>query len=396
MQKAIKKWLGFNYQEALFISQIVPSYHRLQIWRAIQKLLTVEQVVSYNDEFLQIPAIFLQASSGYKQTELSLYQGVIFGIYNGKNVVIQFIPNDRSLVIQMFTKDDADFCHEFLNALIEESKKCSPYIGQKLNYMGGGLSFMPPVKTLLSDVILDKEICKIVNEQFIYPIKNQKNIIASGLPLKRGLLINGKPGTGKTIFGKALMNECKDTTMIVVTAKSLQYVDDIYNAFEYARDFYSHGNVPTIVFFEDIDLIGAHREINFSRNMLGELLTQLDGVEDNEGIYVIGSTNNKEILDAALSARPGRFDIVIEFGLPKMEERKKIINMYNFNLDNSILEAIAETTDGFTPAQIKEVLIKTKIFETSNNRKITPEELLTLLQYTQNIYLGIKPPTTYK
>ena len=189
---------------------------------------------------------------------------------------------------------------------------------------------------------------------------NLKNLIEyrdiykkNGLQVKRGLILAGEPGTGKTVLAKILCNQI-DWTFVWVTSKNLENAKRVAQIVELCRDL-----SPAVLFLEDIDLFGGSRESNSNPMMLGELLNQLDGVEENSDIIVIGSTNNKEVLEKALVSRPGRFDKVIDFPLPGEEERLKMLKMFSNGLlgdDVPFLEKVAKENDKKTGAQIRELV----------------------------------------
>ncbi len=195
---------------------------------------------------------------------------------------------------------------------------------------------------------------------------NLKNLIeyrdiykTNGLQVKRGLILAGEPGTGKTVLAKILCNQI-DWTFIWVTSKNLENAKRVAQIVELARDL-----SPAVLFLEDIDLFGGSRESNNNPMMLGELLNQLDGIEENTDIIVIGSTNNKEMLEKALVSRPGRFDKVIDFPLPAFEERLKMLKVFSNGLIDELfpfLERIARDYDKKTGAQVRELVNMAIIF----------------------------------
>lgn len=126
------------------------------------------------------------------------------------------------------------------------------------------------------------------------------------LPLRRGVLLHGPPGTGKTMIGRALARDA-GSTFIVVAASDIEEPADVRRVFLLARRL-----APTILFFEDLDLIGANRWGDSSRQVLGELLTCLDGIESPDGVIVVATTNDLTAIESALKERPSRFDVVLE------------------------------------------------------------------------------------
>lgn len=195
---------------------------------------------------------------------------------------------------------------------------------------------------------------------------NLKNLIEyreiykkNGLQVKRGLILAGEPGTGKTVLAKILCNTI-DWTFVWVTSKNLENAKRVAQIVELCRDL-----SPAILFLEDIDLFGGSRESNSNPMLLGELLNQLDGIEENTDIIVIGSTNNKEVLEKALVSRPGRFDKVIDFPLPEYEERLKMLKVFSNGLLDANLPFLERVAKGYTKktgAQIRELVNMAIIF----------------------------------
>jgi AAA+ superfamily predicted ATPase len=195
---------------------------------------------------------------------------------------------------------------------------------------------------------------------------NLKNLIEyrevykkNGLQVKRGLILAGEPGTGKTVLAKILCNTI-DWTFVWVTSKNLESAKRVAQIVELCRDL-----SPAVLFLEDIDLFGGSRESNHNPMLLGELLNQLDGVEENTDIIVIGSTNNKDVLEKALVSRPGRFDKVIDFPLPEETERLQMLRVFSNGLltgDLPYLDKIAHNYEGKTGAQIRELVNMAIIF----------------------------------
>ncbi|MGH7974932.1 MAG: AAA family ATPase [bacterium] len=194
---------------------------------------------------------------------------------------------------------------------------------------------------------------------------NLQNLIAyheiykkNGLQVKRGLILAGEPGTGKTVLAKILCNQI-DWTFVWVTSKNLEDAKRVAQIVELARDL-----SPSVLFLEDIDLFGGSRESSRNPMILGELMNQLDGVEENTDIIVIGSTNNKEVLEKALVSRPGRFDKVIDFPLPAYAERLQMLKIFSNGLlnDTPCLEKIAREYKKKTGAQIRELVNMAVIF----------------------------------
>ena len=189
-------------------------------------------------------------------------------------------------------------------------------------------------------------------------------------PFKRGLILKGEPGTGKTLIGKVLCNILKDVTFIWVTPEHFRRIGAVGSVCEMARSL-----APSVLFLEDVDLFGEQRERSSDKFVLGELMNQLDGIVENEYIVVIATTNRVEDLEDALRNRPGRFDRVIDIGKPDLDCRRRMLEIYlaDRNLEvkdkEGFFKMLANKTDGFTGAHMKE-LINTAIISAIDQRSV--------------------------
>ncbi len=181
----------------------------------------------------------------------------------------------------------------------------------------------------------------------------------------KNILFYGLPGTGKTMLVKALANELK-VPLYLVKATSLigEHVGDasskIHDLFKKASE-----NAPAIIFIDEIDAIALHRSFQSLRGDVSEivnsLLTEMDGIEENESVITIGATNNQDSLDLAVRSR---FEEEIEFKLPNDNERLAILenNLKTMPLDYDLdLEKIVKLTKGLSGRDIKEKILKTSL-----------------------------------
>jgi len=199
----------------------------------------------------------------------------------------------------------------------------------------------------------------------------------NGLTFKRGLILKGVPGTGKTLIGKILCATLTDVTFIWVTPGHLTESSDVKTVCEMARSL-----APAVLFLEDVDLYGGHRERE-NRSILGELMNQLDGLIANQFVVVIATTNRAEELEEALRNRPGRFDRVIEILKPDIDCRRKMLELHllglNLAIKNAVglMERLAERTDGFTGAHIRE-LVNSAVISAIDEKSLDAESKVIL------------------
>eukprot|EP00543_Licmophora_paradoxa_P004384 CAMPEP_0202441992 /NCGR_PEP_ID=MMETSP1360-20130828/1500_1 /ASSEMBLY_ACC=CAM_ASM_000848 /TAXON_ID=515479 /ORGANISM="Licmophora paradoxa, Strain CCMP2313" /LENGTH=633 /DNA_ID=CAMNT_0049057221 /DNA_START=57 /DNA_END=1961 /DNA_ORIENTATION=- len=194
-------------------------------------------------------------------------------------------------------------------------------------------------------------------EEIVEYLKDPSKFTRLGGKLPRGLLLTGPPGTGKTLLAKAIAGEAG----VPFFFSSGSQFEEVYvglgakrirELFETAKK-----KSPAIIFIDEIDAVGGTRKLKDQSALkmtLNELLVQLDGFDENNGIIVIGATNFMESLDSAL-LRPGRFDKHVSVPLPDVGGRKEILELYSkkTKLDQDVdLNVLARGTVGFSGADL--------------------------------------------
>ena len=174
------------------------------------------------------------------------------------------------------------------------------------------------------------------------------------LPYRRGLLLHGLPGTGKTLFGKVLASLNREVAFIWVTARDVATAKSVYEIFERAR-----GCRRAIMFFEDLDFYASQRSGAGRDDVLGELLIQLDGMHSNEGLFVVATTNDLAVIEPAIRDRPSRFDRTIEIAPAPEDVRLSHLHhlLAPFGVDQALLAPLGRKTEGLTGAQLQELAL---------------------------------------
>ena len=215
-------------------------------------------------------------------------------------------------------------------------------------------------------------------------LKNPEAFKDAGAKIPAGLLLEGPPGTGKTMLAKATSNEAG---VNFIYANGSQFIEvyvgvgasRVRKLFENAKK-----NKPCIIFIDEIDAVGRSRSNGFESNSeqdqtINQLLTNMDGFDKNDGIIVMGATNRADMLDKAL-VRNGRFDRKITVGLPDKIGRKQILNVHmnDKEIDKNIdMNMIHELTTGFTGAQLANLVNEACILSVRYKlRKITEKCLV--------------------
>jgi energy-coupling factor transporter ATP-binding protein EcfA2 len=204
-------------------------------------------------------------------------------------------------------------------------------------------------------IVLPGALKETIQEEVIEYAHRAEALARNGVSVKRGVLLHGPPGTGKTHLCRVLTSVLSGFTGIVLAGENLRRPS---GAFAMARKL-----APALIFFEDVDLVASDRDSNSATGVLGTLLNELDGLEQNEEVYCVFTTNRLDALEEALSQRPGRVDLILEFPLPGVDLRRRLIELYvgQASLEADV-EALVAQTEGVTPAFLRE-LMKQAVYE---------------------------------
>ena len=221
---------------------------------------------------------------------------------------------------------------------------------------------------------LDEEKEELV--EIVDFLKRPEKFTKMGAKIPKGVLLYGKPGTGKTLIAKAIAGEANVPFISMSGSEFIEMfaglgASRVRKLFEKARKL-----SPCIVFIDEIDAIGARRTSNSgaeteNNQTLNQLLVEMDGFSSEETIIVLAATNRPEMLDKAL-LRPGRFDRQITIPVPDLKGRLEILKIHSEDKrlsDNVNLESIAEDTAGFTGAELANILNESAIIATINKHE---------------------------
>lgn len=199
-----------------------------------------------------------------------------------------------------------------------------------------------------SDIVIDEAVRQMLWRNVVDLHLRRDVLKSNGVPVRRGVLLYGPPGTGRTFACRYLCGKLPETTRIIVTGIALLQVTQIFNL---ARMFQ-----PSLVVLEDVDLVFASCQVNLYSSVLGELLDQMDGLRPYEDISFILTTNAIDRMEAAIKDRPGRISQCIFFGAPKPELRKRYLLHYlrHYNSSRVELDKLVQQSEGGTQAFLKE------------------------------------------
>ena len=236
--------------------------------------------------------------------------------------------------------------------------------------------------TTFKDVAgLDEEKSELI--EIVDFLKEPKKFHEMGAKIPRGILLCGKPGTGKTLIAKAIAGEAGVPFISMSGSEFIEMfaglgASRVRKLFEKAKKI-----APCIIFIDEIDAIGSRRTSSSgaeseNNQTLNQLLVEMDGFDTNETIIVLAATNRPEMLDKAL-LRPGRFDRQITVAAPDVKGREEILKIHADNkklAENIDLKDIANDTAGFTGAELANVLNEAAIIATiKKHEKIEMQDL---------------------
>ena len=213
-------------------------------------------------------------------------------------------------------------------------------------------------------------------EEIVDFLKDPGKYTKVGARIPKGVLLEGAPGTGKTLLAKAIAGEAKVPFFSISGSDFVEMFVGV--GASRVRDLFADAkkNSPCIVFIDEIDAVARRRGTGMGgghderEQTLNQLLVEMDGFGTNEGIIVMAATNRVDILDPAI-LRPGRFDRKITVSPPDVKGREEILNVHAKNKplsDDVDLKQIAQTTAGFTGADLENLLNESAIYAAKENR----------------------------
>ena len=263
------------------------------------------------------------------------------GVLNKPGVTLDSIPLDDLLVLEVTME-------HFMNAM----KEVEPSAIREI--------FVEVPNVKWDDVGGLSDVKKLLRETVEWPLKYEKLFEYARVKPPKGILLYGPPGTGKTLIAKALATE-SGVNFVSVKGPELmnKYVGESEKGI---REVFKRAKAasPCIIFFDEIDSIASQRgggadSSGVAGRMMSQLLTEMDGVEELKGVTILGATNRKDLIDAAL-LRAGRFEFLVSIPSPDAATRAEIfaVHMKGRPVDTAMdVRSLAEASDGFSGADIE-------------------------------------------
>lgn len=279
----------------------------------------------------------------------------------------------QPLVTVQVVSDDPDHAAAVTARLRQLAVTHNVFRGQVLSFgsevFGHGqtlMQFHRRAQLSTAGLVLPAETLAAVHRQVVEVARHKQQLLAAGQHLKRGLLLYGPPGVGKTHTVRHLTSSLTDTTVIQLTGDALHLVAE---ACSVARALQ-----PSMVVIEDVDLIAEDRGMHPGQHpLLFQLLNEMDGLAEDADVVFVLTTNRADLLEPALAARPGRIDQAVELTLPDAGARRQLFELYRGDLtvDDTRLDDLLARTGGVTASFLKELLRRAAVLSAAGTSDIT-------------------------
>ena len=282
------------------------------------------------------------------------------------------IASRESIVVDVMATD-RDSAERWLRDLRSAMRERSVYRGHVISLAEEGFRDLkvkfhrlPAIER--ESIILPDGLLERIERQTLGFARHSRRLLEAGRHLKRGLLLHGAPGTGKTMTVMYLAAAMRDRTVLVMTGRNLGLIG---RSCAMARALQ-----PSIVVLEDVDLIAEERTKGGSgcaTPLLFELLNEMDGLSDDVDTLFLLTSNRPELLEPALASRPGRVDQAVEIPLPDEACRKRLFALYGSGLSLRVsdLSGFIRRTEGASPAFIRELLRRAALFAADDGGELT-------------------------
>ena len=266
------------------------------------------------------------------------------------------------------------------------AKKLREQMGGKDSLMFGGMGksnakiYVQSTKGIRFDDVAGEDEAKESLAEIVDYLHNPQKYTDVGASMPKGVLLVGPPGTGKTMLAKAVAGEANVPFFSISGSEFVEMfvgmgASKVRDLFKQAKE-----KAPCIVFIDEIDAIGKKRDNQLSSNdereqTLNQLLTEMDGFDDNNGIIILAATNRPESLDPALT-RPGRFDRRVPVELPDLAGREAILKVHAKKIktaDDVNFHTIARMASGASGAELANMINEAALRAVRNNRTVVTE-----------------------
>jgi len=315
----------------------VPSHEQrsfskdLSCWRWPLWGVAIEEIVGKGDRWQrgksiglrrESPPVFMPVQTGIGKTRMVPKDMASVLTYKNKRgeerkLVMVIEPGFQTMEVSLVGKaDQTEDAEELFGEIERWIAENNFYKGQKIDAHG---KFLDLSDVADEDLILPEKTRRDIFFNVKTMIERWSDYAQFGIPAKRGIILSGAPGNGKSLSMKVLA-KALDCTFVWATPKHVMQSEGFDTIYDLAREL-----APSVVLLEDADVYGLDRRLGGPNPLLGNLLNVLDGLVENKGVVTIVSSNYAEVLDSALSMRPGRFDVKVAVGYPGPKEAQGIL-----------------------------------------------------------------------
>jgi len=327
-----------------------------------------------HDDVLQAPVQRQRISINATDEVDCVQRGLYLLYYKGKPIIVLLSapePRYEPPQVELLARERA-LAQEAMQKLLEETAKNSVYKSKTIcieqEERGGAIRVrfqpMPPISR--ESLVLPEQLLTVIERNVLGMLRHGELLRRAGRSTRHGLLLHGPPGTGKTLMLRYLASNCPNHTVIMLNGRQAGLIRE---SCQVARML-----APSLVLLEDVDLIGEDRASNRCPVVLQDLMDEMDGLGTKAEVIFLLTTNRPEVLEPALSGRPGRIDQAVEFPLPDEDCRRRLFLLYGKGLEMSRVDLSRwiDRTRGVSPAFIEELLRKSALLAAERGERADP------------------------
>jgi cell division protease FtsH len=247
------------------------------------------------------------------------------------------------------------------------------------------------------DVVLPAGVLERVERVVIGIAEHRETLLSAGQHLRRGVLLYGPPGTGKTHTVRYLLSRLPEFTVVLLAGTSIRFISEACGLARMLQ--------PALVVLEDCDLVAESRDHAFGGGpLLFQVLNEMDGLTEEADVAFLLTTNRADLLEPALSQRPGRVDLAVEIPLPDAPGRARLLSLYGpaLQLSPEAVDEVVTMTEGTTASFAKELVRRAVLLGAENastpgdaELRAAAEDLLSARDALTRRLLGATEPVPY-